>query len=91
MEIYLNYGEENFLVEYTNKLTRLIKKDGSFLVSREKYDNFTLDDLMWLEEHINDDKIVDAFANQKAIDDFPFLKFFSNHIFFLDYLEFCFL
>ena len=34
-------GEKDYLVNFA----RLTKKDGSFLVSRKKYDNFTLDDL----------------------------------------------
>ena len=40
--IYIyNAGEEDYLVNFA----RLTKRDGSFLVSREKYDDFTLDDL----------------------------------------------
>lgn len=34
-------GEKDYLVNFAG----LTKRDGSFLVSREKYDNFTLDDL----------------------------------------------
>lgn len=41
--IYIyNSGEEDYLVNFA----RLTKRDGSFLVSREKYDDFTLDDLI---------------------------------------------
>ena len=36
-----NGGEEDYLVNFAG----LTKKDGSFIVSREKYDNFTLNDL----------------------------------------------
>jgi len=36
-----NQGEKDYLVNFA----ALTKRDGSFLVSREKYDNFTLDDL----------------------------------------------
>ena len=36
-----NEGKE----DYTEVFAQLTKKDGSFLVSREKIDNFTLDDL----------------------------------------------
>lgn len=36
-----NSGEKDYLVNFT----RLTKRDGSFLVSRKKYDNFTLEDL----------------------------------------------
>ena len=36
-----NSGQEDYLVNFA----RLTKKDGSFLVSRKKYDNFSLDDL----------------------------------------------
>ncbi len=36
-----NSGEEDYLVNFA----RLTKRDGSFLVSREKYDDFTLEDL----------------------------------------------
>ena len=36
-----NSGEKDYLVNFA----RLTKRDGSFLVSRKKYDNFTLDDL----------------------------------------------
>lgn len=36
-----NSGEEDYIVNFA----RLTKKDGAFLVSREKYENFTLEDL----------------------------------------------
>ncbi len=36
-----NSGEEDYLVNFA----RLTKRDGSFLVSRKKYENFTLEDL----------------------------------------------
>ena len=36
-----NQGEKDYLVTFAG----LTKRDGSFIVSREKYDNFTLDDL----------------------------------------------
>lgn len=36
-----NSGEKDYLVNFA----RLTKRDGSFLVSRKKYDNFTLEDL----------------------------------------------
>lgn len=36
-----NSGEEDYLVNFA----RLTKRDGSFLVSRKKYDNFKLEDL----------------------------------------------
>lgn len=36
-----NQGEEDYLVNFAG----LTKRDGSFLVSRKKYENFTLDDL----------------------------------------------
>lgn len=36
-----NSGEKDYLVNFA----RLTKRDGAFLVSREKYDDFTLDDL----------------------------------------------
>ena len=36
-----NGGEEDYVMTYAG----LTQKDGSFLVSREKYDDFTLDDL----------------------------------------------
>lgn len=36
-----NSGEKDYLVNFA----RLTKKDGSFLVSRKKYDNFKLEDL----------------------------------------------
>lgn len=36
-----NSGEKDYLVSFA----RLTKRDGSFLVSRKKYDNFTLEDL----------------------------------------------
>ena len=36
-----NGGEEDYVMTFAG----LTQKDGSFLVSREKYDNFTLDDL----------------------------------------------
>ena len=36
-----NQGEKDYLVNFAG----LTKRDGSFLVSREKYDNFTLEDL----------------------------------------------
>lgn len=36
-----NSGEKDYLVNFA----RLTKKDGSFLVSRKKYDNFNLEDL----------------------------------------------
>ena len=40
--IYIyNQGEEDYLITFAG----LTKRDGSFLVSREKYDNFTLNDL----------------------------------------------
>lgn len=40
--IYIyNQGEKDYLVTFAG----LTKRDGSFLVSREKYDNFTLEDL----------------------------------------------
>ncbi len=40
--IYLyNQGVEDYLITFAG----LTKRDGSFLVSREKYDNFTFDDL----------------------------------------------
>lgn len=40
--IYIyNEGVEDYLVNFAG----LTKRDGSFLVSREKYDNFTLNDL----------------------------------------------
>lgn len=40
--IYIyNSGEKDYLVNFA----RLTKRDGSFLVSRKKYDNFKLDDL----------------------------------------------
>lgn len=40
--IYIyNGGEKDYLKTFAG----LTKRDGSFLVSREKYDNFTLDDL----------------------------------------------
>lgn len=40
--IYVYNGGEN---DYVMTFAGLTQKDGSFLVSREKYDNFTLDDL----------------------------------------------
>lgn len=40
--IYVYSGGEN---DYVMTFAGLTQKDGSFLVSREKYDNFTLDDL----------------------------------------------
>lgn len=36
-----NSGEKDYLVNFA----RLTKRDGAFLVSRKKYDNFTLNDL----------------------------------------------
>lgn len=36
-----NQGQKDYLVTFSG----LTKRDGSFLVSREKYDNFTLEDL----------------------------------------------
>lgn len=36
-----NSGQEDYIVNFA----RLTKKDGAFLVSREKYENFTLEDL----------------------------------------------
>ena len=40
--IYIyNQGENDYLVNFAG----LTKRDGSFLVSRKKYDNFTLNDL----------------------------------------------
>lgn len=40
--IYIyNGGEEDYLINFAG----LTKRDGSFLVSRKKYDNFTLNDL----------------------------------------------
>lgn len=36
-----NQGEKDYLVNFSG----LTKRDGSFLVSRQKYDNFTLQDL----------------------------------------------
>lgn len=36
-----NQGQKDYLVNFSG----LTKRDGSFLVSREKYDNFTLEDL----------------------------------------------
>ena len=36
-----NGGEEDYVMTFAG----LTQKDGSFLVSRERYDNFTLDDL----------------------------------------------
>lgn len=40
--IYIyNEGEKDYLKTFA----QLTQKDGSFIVSREKYDNFTLDDL----------------------------------------------
>lgn len=36
-----NSGEEDYLVNFA----RLTKRDGSFLVSRKKYDNFKVEDL----------------------------------------------
>ncbi len=40
--IYIyNQGEDDYLLTFAG----LTKRDGSFLVSREKYDNFTLNDL----------------------------------------------
>lgn len=36
-----NQGEEDYLITFAG----LTKRDGSFLVSRKKYDNFTLNDL----------------------------------------------
>lgn len=36
-----NQGEEDYLVTFAG----LTKRDGSFIVSREKYDNFTLNDM----------------------------------------------
>lgn len=40
--IYIyNQGEKDYLINFA----ALTKRDGSFLVSREKYENFTLDDL----------------------------------------------
>lgn len=36
-----NSGEKDYLINFA----RLTKRDGSFLVSRKKYDNFTLEDL----------------------------------------------
>lgn len=36
-----NSGEKDYLVNFA----RLTKRDGAFLVSRKKYDNFTLEDL----------------------------------------------
>lgn len=36
-----NQGEKDYLVNFAG----LTKRDGSFLVSRKKYDNFTLEDL----------------------------------------------
>lgn len=40
--IYVYSGGEK---DYLKTFAQLTQKDGSFLVSREKYDNFTLDDL----------------------------------------------
>lgn len=40
--IYVYHGGEK---DYLKTFAQLTQKDGSFLVSREKYDNFTLDDL----------------------------------------------
>ena len=40
--IYIYNGEEK---DYLQTFAGLTKRDGSFLVSRKKYDNFTLDDL----------------------------------------------
>lgn len=40
--IYVYNGEEK---DYLQTFAQLTQKDGSFLVSREKIDNFTLDDL----------------------------------------------
>lgn len=40
--IYVYNGGEK---DYLKTFAQLTQKDGSFLVSREKYDNFTLDDL----------------------------------------------
>lgn len=40
MYVY-NQGEPNYLVNFS----ALTKRDGSFLVSRQKYDNFKLEDL----------------------------------------------
>lgn len=40
--IYIYNGEEK---DYLKTFAGLTKRDGSFLVSRKKYDNFTLDDL----------------------------------------------
>ena len=40
--IYIyNQGEKDYLVTFAG----LTKRDGSFIVSREKYDNFTLEDM----------------------------------------------
>lgn len=36
-----NQGEEDYLITFAG----LTKRDGSFIVSREKYDNFTLEDM----------------------------------------------
>ncbi len=36
-----NQGEKDYLVNFAG----LTKRDGSFIVSREKYDNFTLNDM----------------------------------------------
>ncbi len=36
-----NQGEKDYLVTFAG----LTKRDGSFIVSREKYDNFTLNDM----------------------------------------------
>ena len=36
-----NQGEEDYLVTFAG----LTKRDGSFIVAREKYDNFTLNDM----------------------------------------------
>ncbi|MCM1370825.1 MAG: ABC transporter substrate-binding protein [Clostridium sp.] len=37
-----NQGEQDYLVNFSG----LTKRDGSFIVSREKYDNFTLNDMV---------------------------------------------
>lgn len=37
-----NQGENDYLVNFS----ALTKRDGSFIVSREKYDNFTLNDMI---------------------------------------------
>ena len=37
-----NQGEKDYLVNFSG----LTKRDGSFIVSREKYENFTLKDMI---------------------------------------------